>query len=149
MHHLELAIARAMQHAICVTALGMALLGMRDAVAASVEVFTVSTVPVSAPNSVRVHVLDGLTLVKQRLSAGLPNRPEAATELLEARVKTEGVALRRQVLAAVESMQRARALKIDRVPAVVIDGKYIVYGLPSVQESLARYSVFMAQGADR
>lgn len=97
-----------------------------------VEVFSLSTVPLSHVGSATVYDLDAIALLEQALSAGLPNNGEQAQALVAQRLQALGPELRRRAEAGAAGLARAVQLGLDRAPAIVIDGRWVVYGITDV-----------------
>lgn len=104
-----------------------------------IEVFTVSSLPVSAPADVPVYQIDRLRGIEAELSAGLPADPQQAAKIAQARIRARGDELERDALAAGTGAGLALHYGIDRVPAIVFDGRYVVFGERSVEAALAHW----------
>ena len=104
--------------------------------APDVAVFTLSTIPVCADGA-PVYELDARDRLAAGLGAGLPADPERA--LAEARRRAdspEGRSLRRALAAAAEGNALASKLGVERLPAVVVDGRHVVYGVRDAHRAL-------------
>jgi len=108
------------------------------AVAADVLVVTDSRHPVQAPASVRVIELDQATRIQAELAANLPADPERAAALVRQRLRDGGEALQRRIAQAYQGVADAWGLGITKIPAVVVDRRYVVYGEPDVTRAVAR-----------
>ena len=104
-----------------------------------IEVFTVSSLPVTAPPETPVYELDRLRTIEAQLSAGLPVDPEQAARIAQARIVERGETLNQAALAAGTGAGLALHYGIDRVPAIVLDGRYVVFGETSVERALAHW----------
>lgn len=131
------------------TALLAACLLASPALAAGprIEVFTVARLPVSAPAGVPVYHIDRLRSIEAELSAGLPADPQQAASIAQARIRARGDELQRDALAAGTGAGLALHYGIDRVPAIVIDGRYVLFGERSVEAALERWRQATQQGA--
>jgi integrating conjugative element protein (TIGR03757 family) len=109
------------------------------AAGARIEVFTVSSLPVSAPAGMPVYRIDRLRGIEAELSAGLPRDPQQAARIAQARIRARGDELERDALAAGTGAGLALHYGLDRVPAIVIDGRYVVFGERSVEAALAHW----------
>lgn len=108
------------------------------ATAGSVEVFTLATLPpIAVPAGTIVYELDAQARLEERLSRDLPGDPEAATRIADERIKAGGVALQQELVRAGTGLSRAIALGINRVPAIVIDGRWVAYGETDVAKALS------------
>jgi len=104
-----------------------------------IEVFTVSSLPVTAPPGTPVYELDRLRTIEAELSAGLPSEPAQAARIAQARIVERGETLNQAALAAGTGAGLALHYGIDRVPAIVLDGRYVVFGETSVERALAHW----------
>lgn len=84
----------------------------------------------------RVVKLDEPIRIEAELSAGLPNHPERAAALAQQRLNNGE--LQRRLVQAYQVVADAWGLGIAKVPAVVVDRRYVVYGEPDVARAVAR-----------
>lgn len=108
-----------------------------SAVAADICVFTDHAHPIRAQSGTRVIELDAPARLLAPLSAKLPADPQRASELVSARLKAGGAALQRDFAAAYQGVIDAWRLGIAKVPAVVVDRRYVVYGEPDLARALS------------
>ncbi|MDR2452762.1 MAG: TIGR03757 family integrating conjugative element protein [Candidatus Accumulibacter sp.] len=108
--------------------------------AADVLVVTDKGHPVKAAGGARVIELDLPARIEAELSSGLPSDPARAANL--ARQRMGDRALPGRLLAAYQGIAEARNLKIAKIPAVVVDGRYVVYGDPNVARAIARIDAY-------
>jgi integrating conjugative element protein (TIGR03757 family) len=112
----------------------------------TIEVFTTSDRPVVITESARrdvsaftVYQLDGLEHFEAYLSQELPREPTAAeTEALRRLQHIDPLRLQSAKDAA-RGLTLASEYGIDRVPAVVFDGRAVVYGLTDVEIAITHY----------
>lgn len=97
-----------------------------------IEVFTVSGLPIKRTEGAEMHVVDALHTLTQDLGRDLPKNGEQAKEIVLARLQSPGTNLHERARRAAVALTRAAQLRIDRVPAVVFDAKWVVYGVPDV-----------------
>ncbi|HEO1529269.1 TPA: TIGR03757 family integrating conjugative element protein [Pseudomonas aeruginosa] len=119
----------------------VALLGP-TAAAADVLVVTDSRHPVQAPAGVRVIEMDQATRIEVELAAHLPADPQRAAALVRQRLHDGGEALQRRIGHAYQGVADAWGLGIARIPAVVVDRRYVVYGEPDVPRAVARIDAY-------
>ena len=117
--------------------LALLLLG-QAAAAADVLVVTDSRHPVQSASDARVIELDLPERIEAELAAGLPNDPSRAAALVQQRLRDGGQALQRRIGSAYQGVADAWGLGIAKVPAVVVDRRYVVYGEPDVARAVAR-----------
>ena len=109
---------------------------------ADVVVFTDRHHPVVAPTGVRVIHLDAADHLKARLSADLPKDPDQAASIARQRLEDGGADLQQRLASAYQGLIDAWSLGITKVPAVVVDGQYVVYGDPDVSRALIDIATF-------
>lgn len=105
---------------------------------AGVEVFTVAGEPiVNAPESAVVIELDAPARLDGLISQDLPADSEHAEQVLRSRMSgPEWQATLKRYGETYTGVARAWMLGIEKVPAVVLDGRYVVYGEPDVRVAL-------------
>lgn len=112
------------------------------AAAADVLVVTDGRHPVQAPAGVRVIELDQATRIEVELAAHLPADPQQAAALVRLRLHDGGEALQRRIGHAYQGVAEAWGLGIAKIPAVVVDRRYVVYGEPDVPSAVARINAY-------
>ena len=112
------------------------------AVAADVLVVTDSRHPVQAPAGVRVIELDQAARIEVELAAHLPADPQQAAAVVQQRLHDGGEALQRRIGHAYQGVADAWGLGIAKIPAVVVDRRYVVYGEPDVHRAAARIDAY-------
>ncbi len=112
------------------------------AVAADVLVVTDSRHPAPAPAGVRVIELDQPVRIEAELTARLPAEPAQAEALVRQRLRDGGADLQRRIRQAYQGVADAWGLGIVKIPAVVVDRRYVVYGEPDVAHAVARIDVY-------
>ena len=97
--------------------------------APDVAVFTLSTIPVRADGAA-VYELDRRDRLAAAFGADLPSDPERARAAMRRRMDApEGRELRLALAKAAEGNALAARLGVEKLPAVVVDGRYAVYGV--------------------
>ncbi|HBO6820180.1 TPA: TIGR03757 family integrating conjugative element protein, partial [Pseudomonas aeruginosa] len=107
-----------------------------------VLVVTDSRHPVQAPAGVRVIELDQATRIEVELAAHLPTDPQQAAAVVRQRLHDGGEALQRRIGHAHQGVADAWGLGIAKIPAVVVDRRYVVYGEPDVSRAVARINAY-------
>ncbi|WP_042886871.1 TIGR03757 family integrating conjugative element protein [Cupriavidus necator] len=105
--------------------------------AADVLVVTDSRHPVRAMGGERVIELDLPSRIEAELSAGLPADASLAADLVRQRMREGKDELQRRIGRAYQGVADAWGLGIVKVPAVVVDRRYVVYGDPDVARAVA------------
>lgn len=102
---------------------------------ADVWVITDSQHPVKAPLGVRITLLDAASRIEAEL-ATLPSDPQKATLIAKARLNAADAKLARRLAEAYQGVVYAWSLGVTKVPAVVVDKRYVVYGEPDLGRAL-------------
>ncbi len=118
-------------------ALGLLSLGTQTAWAIDVCVYTDGAHPVSAPRTVRVIRLDEPARLQAELSTDLPKDTARAAQAVGERLRAQGESLNRRLSAAYQGVVEAWNLGILKLPAIVVDGRFVVYGDADVAHALS------------
>ncbi len=118
--------------------LAMAAAAMAHAAAADVRVFTDRHHAVEAPSGVYVVELDAPARIEAELAANLPADPAQAAAIVRQRLQDGGTPLQRRLANAYQGLTDAWSLGVTKIPAVVVDRRYVVYGETDVPRALAR-----------
>lgn len=108
------------------------------AAAADVLVVTDSRHPVQAVAGARVVELDLPARIEAELAANLPADPARATAIVQQRLREGGKELQRRIGRAYQDVAEAWGLGIAKVPAVVVERRYVVYGEADAARAVAR-----------
>ena len=106
-----------------------------------VEVFVNSAMLITNAAGATVYLLDGLQMLEAQLSQGLPATEAEAAQVARERVQRLGGQLQQRAANAAQGMVLAAQYGIDRIPAIVIDGCAIVYGMTDVHKAVAAYAL--------
>jgi integrating conjugative element protein (TIGR03757 family) len=109
------------------------------ALLASTLVITDAAHPVTALANAQVILVDHPATLEASLSANLPSDPDKAQALLQQRINPK---LAARISQAHQDVANAWSLGVSKVPAVVVDKQYVVYGEPDVQKALERIATF-------
>ncbi|MHB9797817.1 TIGR03757 family integrating conjugative element protein [Pseudomonas sp. MT3] len=110
-------------------------------------VITDSAHPVTLPAGagIRLIQLDEQQHLEEQLSRLLPANPQqAATAAQKVLSGPEGARIQRDLLKAQQGVTDAWSVGVEKLPAVVVDRKYVVYGQPNV--ALALQAIEHARG---
>lgn len=104
----------------------------------AIEVFTIAGEPVvNVPSGVAVIELDVPGRLDASLSQDLPADPEVAEGLMRERMaNNEWQETADRYADSYLGLARAWQMGVEKVPAVVIDGRYVIYGQPNVADAL-------------
>ncbi|MDR3221162.1 MAG: TIGR03757 family integrating conjugative element protein [Candidatus Accumulibacter sp.] len=110
--------------------------------AAEVLVVTDSRHPIQVIAGARLIELDQPTRIKAELSAGLPTDLHRAADIARQRLREGGDTLQRRLHEAYQGVADARNLGVTKIPAVVADRRYVVYGESDVSRAIARIDAY-------
>ena len=114
----------------------------------SIEIFTTIDQPISAINTfvakhpeidVRVHKLDAIKQLEGKLSQGLSADPDKAKRLVLRKLQQLSKATRSRLEHSARSLAKAVQYGIEKYPAIVFDGEFVVYGLSDLSAALRHY----------
>ena len=130
--------------ATCIACAGGLLLALCGQVASAADVLVVtdSRHPLQSAGGARVIELDLPERIEAELAADLPNDASRAATLVQQRLRDGGPALQRRIGSAYQGVADAWGLGIAKVPAVVVDRRYVVYGEPDVSRAVARIDAY-------
>lgn len=109
---------------------------------ADVLVVTDSHHPVQPIASAKVIELDLPARIEAELAADLPSDPATAAALVKQRLREGGPALQRRITAAYQNIADTWGLGITKIPAVVVDRRYVIYGDADVASAVARIDAY-------
>lgn len=109
---------------------------------AEVRIYTIRSIPISAPPEATIVHLDDAGAIEEELSAGLSHDPALAITTARQRLADGGARLQRDLAAAYEGIAEAWSLGITTLPAVVVDRRYIIYGEADVARAIAQIETF-------
>ncbi|QNM96703.1 TIGR03757 family integrating conjugative element protein [Chitinimonas koreensis] len=112
---------------------------------ADVLVVTDSRHPVRNMAGVRVVELDLHARVEADLTAGLPADAERAAAIVQQRLRDGGTPLERRIAHAYQGVADAWGLGVSKIPAVVVDRRYVIYGEPDVARAVARIRAYRSE----
>jgi integrating conjugative element protein (TIGR03757 family) len=121
------------------------LLQVGTVAAARAEAWAVtdSAHPLSLPPGVRLIQLDAGERLEVQLSAGLSTDPAQAALALRSRLQgPAGVQLGQELATAQQGLVEAWSVGVQKVPAVVVDRRYVVYGETDVNQALTRIDAY-------
>ncbi len=124
--------------ALLVTANGVVLADEHP----TVEVFTATGLPVDTgfkAGRVEVYEIDGIERLEAELSRGLSANADAAKHSAQARIGQLNQGQLQRVQRAAWGLVKAMQYGIDRYPAIVFDGRAVVYGVTDVKAAIHRY----------
>jgi integrating conjugative element protein (TIGR03757 family) len=119
-----------------------ALAAATSVMAEDVRVFTDRLHPIEAPAGVRVVELDAAARIETALAADLSSDPARAAAIVQQRLQDGGAALQRRLAEAYQGVTDAWSLSVTKIPAVVVDRRYVIYGETDVARALARIEAY-------
>jgi integrating conjugative element protein (TIGR03757 family) len=114
-----------------------ALLVAFNGSAAEIWVITDREHPVKVPPGARLIELDAASAITSELSTKLPSNPEQAAKTARQRLKSGGLDLQRRLARAYQGIADAWSLGVIKIPAVVVDRRYVVYGEPDARRAVS------------
>ena len=117
--------------------MSLVVLSSANLTQADTWVFTDTANPVTAPATARVILLDQQHHLETELSRALPSDPQQAAAIIQNRLNSpSGKRLQSDLAKAQQDLTDAWSLGIEKIPAVVVDRRYVVYGEPDVAKAL-------------
>lgn len=115
----------------------LVLLMLPAAALAEALVYTDKAHTVSAAIDARVVLLDRQHHLETDLSRDLPPDPQLAAAIIHVRLSSpSGKRLQSDLTKAQQDITDAWSMGIEKIPAVVVDRRYVVYGEPDVAKAL-------------
>ncbi|RQR79146.1 TIGR03757 family integrating conjugative element protein [Burkholderia sp. Bp9012] len=104
-------------------------------------VFTDRAHPIVGASPGQVVWLDDIERIESQLSTGLPQDASAAAAEVQRRLQRQpGIQL--QFASAYEGAVKAWHLGVAKLPAVVVDDRFVVYGDPDIGHAIARIAAY-------
>ena len=104
---------------------------------ADTKVFTDKVRPVIATDETLISHIDQQQHLETELSRALPSDPQQAAAIIQNRLNSpSGKRLQSDFAKAQQDLTDAWSMGIEKIPAVVVDRRYIVYGEPDVAKAL-------------
>ncbi len=101
--------------------------------------------PVIASPGIPVTELDAPARLETLLSSRLPSDPAQAATIVRQRLQAGGINLQQRFKRAYQGVTDAWHLGIIKLPAVVVDQHYVVYGNPNVAQAVAQIERYRGQ----
>lgn len=103
----------------------------------SIQVFATSAMYIANAERATVHRVDGRKQLMADINqAGLPANPEQAMATARKRIQAMGPDFNRRVADALQAVEQSLVLGVRRLPAVVLDGRLVVYGVTDVAQAI-------------
>ncbi|QGF91716.1 TIGR03757 family integrating conjugative element protein [Pseudomonas sp. CFSAN084952] len=117
----------------------MALTFLSATAHAETWVITDQAHPVSVPTGVRITHLDDQQRLEELLSQQLPNDQRQAEATIQRYLATPvGKRLQSDLVQAQQGITDAWSVGVEKIPAVVVDRRYVVYGEAEVAKAIAQ-----------
>lgn len=115
----------------------LSLLMLPAAALAEALVYTNKAHLVTTATDARIVLLDQQHHLETELSRALPPDPQQAAAIIHARLNSpSGKRLQSDLAKAQQALTDAWSMGIEKIPAVVVDRRYVVYGEPDVTKAL-------------
>lgn len=106
----------------------------------AVEIFTNASIAFTGLSSgTKVYQLDGLLQLEAELSQGLPGNEAEAMRIAQDRLRRMAPQLQQRAANTSEGLTQAARYGIDRLPAIVINGESVIYGITDVPSAIQMY----------
>ena len=118
---------------------------------ARIDAFTTSTMNITGiewlqqqltDSAIDVHRIDGIERIAAMLSGGLSANAKIAERTARSRLKTFGARERELLQQSADALVLAWQYEVRRYPAVVFDGRWVVYGVTNLKDA---YAIFQEQ----
>lgn len=110
------------------------------------EVFRLSSQPDFLNSAgATVYLVDAMNILTQRLSVGLPPNKAEAAQIATQRLKALTPQDKQTMRIASTARIRAAEYQIAKTPAIVFDGKAVLYGMNDVEQARGVYRAWRAQ----
>ena len=96
----------------------------------------------------KLYTIDRIDQLQQVLSRGLPGDPVEAKQEALKRFQSMDAALSRQLENAAKGLAKALQYGIDRYPAIVFEGKAVIYGVTDLDVATNHYRRWQAQASE-
>ncbi|WP_300731786.1 TIGR03757 family integrating conjugative element protein [Pseudomonas sp.] len=117
--------------------LSLAILSITTITQAQTWVITDQAHPITSSGPSRIILLDQQQHLEGELSRALPTDPHQAAAIVQSRLNTpSGKRLQADLAKAQQGLADAWSLGITKIPAVVVDRRYVVYGELDVDKAL-------------
>lgn len=115
----------------------------QSAMAQSVTVFVDGQTPLqNSSSATAIFELDAAQRIEERMSADLPGNLQQAEQLMRTRMQSSAWrAMEIELQRSAEGLAKAKALGVTKLPAVVVDERYVVYGVTDVKRAVEMANV--------
>jgi integrating conjugative element protein (TIGR03757 family) len=93
--------------------------------------------PVSAGPNVRIIRLDAPMRLQPQIGKGLSANAQDAAARIKRRLEASNAQLHRKLASSYQDVIDAWRVGVQKIPAVVIDQRYVVYGEPNVARAVS------------
>lgn len=114
----------------------------------SIEVFTITGMPPqNMPSNAVLVEIDAAGRIDALLSESLPDDPEQAVAFMQQVMGSpEWEVFSQQLKQAYTGLARAQQLNIEKVPAIVINSTFVIYGVTKVDDALKLFHEYHHEG---
>ena len=133
-----------MKRMLAALLLAVAGLGSASGAAGRVEVFKLVGQRLTGVGDATVYEVDRLRAITERLSIGLPADARRAGEIARARFEAMSKGEQAELELAARVVGQAAHYRIDKVPAIVFDGRAVIYGVTDVARARTIYRRWQA-----
>lgn len=119
-----------------------------------IEVFTSTDLPIVGEDdkasiskfskvNLQIFELDGIQQIENRLSRGLSSDPVESRQVVLERFQQLTHGDRIRVRSAATGLAKAAQYGVDRYPAIVFDGAFVVYGITDIHSAFIHYQQWL------
>lgn len=106
----------------------------------TIEVFTIHQRPVVTPLNIKIYYLDDIALLQNILNQELKESANLASKKDMKKILVKFTSKNReQYLLALNGIIKAQQYGINKIPAIVIDGKYQILGTTDINKALISF----------
>lgn len=113
-----------------------------EATASATEIWVITDrehpVQIQLTPGARLIELDAPARLRAELSSKLPSDPTQASLIARQRMTSGGTELQERFVKAYQGVIDAWGLGITRIPAIVVDRRYVIYGETNIERAVAR-----------
>lgn len=97
---------------------------------------------VNVPDHARIIELDAAEQYQKEISQNLPNDPEQAAQIVQKRVEEGGQMMQNTMREVLQGAVDAWSMGVTKIPAVIVDQRYVVYGQADVELALQKINTY-------
>ncbi|MGH8568848.1 MAG: TIGR03757 family integrating conjugative element protein [Gammaproteobacteria bacterium] len=108
-----------------------------------IEVFTTAGTPIAGVSAPAVH--DAPALIEAEINSGLPRDPGTAHRYAQRALKGQRHEAAERLTQAYRGLLKGSQYGLEKLPAIVFDGRAVVYGITDLNQALGDYRRWKAR----